>query len=253
MTHTEKPIPIPREAATTALRSVLSYEKDPQSPKTQRELTEALVLIMRSLPEAEQAALMRILERERRTTPKGRRSSPKRLPYTVPTTRPHAVEPEPASQKEASSIDPSHSSAREQLLSNAYERRMQLARQGELLTSDEIQQRLGVTRQAISKRLRAGTLFYVDGPQGVRYYPAFFAQADVDQNAVRLVAKTLGDLTGASKWAFFTSPRVSLGGLSPVEILRGKRPGLQPGYAKGEQERIGVDTILRAAKAATEA
>ena len=252
MTHSEKTALISPEAAATALRSVLRYEQDPQSPETQQELNEALLLIMRSLPKAKQAALARVLELEKRAALKAQRQSPQRLPYSVPRTRSYPVEPETTTQ-EAPGLDTSLSTATEQLLSNAYERRMQLARQGELLTSDEIQQRLGVTRQAISKRLRAGTLFYVDGPQGVRYYPAFFAQADVDQNAVRLVAKTLGDLPGASKWAFFTSPRVSLGGLSPVEILRGKRPGLQPGYAKGEQERIGIDTILRAAKAATEA
>ena len=252
MTHTEKPVPMSREAAATALQSVLRYEQDPQSPETRRELTEALLPILRSLPQAEQAKLVKALESATRTTGKARRPGPKRLPYTVPKAVPRTVEPEPATEN-ASNIDALPSTAREQLLSSVYGRRAQLARQGELLTSEEIQQQLGVTRQAISKRLKAGTLFYVDGPQGLRYYPAFFAQGGLDQGAARLVTKALGDLPGASKWAFFTSPRVSLGGLSPVEILQGKRPEPHPGYAKGEHERIGVDTILRAAKAAAEA
>src|SRR5690606_20268878 len=107
------------------------------------------------------------------------------------------------------------------MLREAYAQREQLAERGELLRTEQLAEQLGVSRQAISKRLQTGTLFYVDGPQGVRYYPSFFARANLDQSKLRMVSRALGGMSGASKWLFFTTPRVSLGELTPLQVLEG--------------------------------
>ncbi|QEI07716.1 hypothetical protein FXN63_19130 [Pigmentiphaga aceris] len=139
------------------------------------------------------------------------------------------------------------------LSEQTYARRRALVDKGELLTSADLIARVDITRQALSNRLAAGSIFYVDGGRNERYYPAFFADATLDTKAVRKVTKALGNLPGASKWLFFTSPRESLGDLTPLDVLAGKRPAAKPGYAAGELERIGLDTVLRAAAAAAEA
>jgi len=139
------------------------------------------------------------------------------------------------------------------LSEHTYARRRALVDKGELLTSADLIERVDITRQALSNRLAAGSIFYVDGGRNERYYPAFFADAALDTKAVRKVTKALGDVPGASKWLFFTSPRESLGGLTPLEVLAGKRPVAKSGYASGELERAGLDTVLRAATAAADA
>ena len=139
------------------------------------------------------------------------------------------------------------------LSEQTYARRRALVDKGELLTSADLIERVDITRQALSNRLAAGSIFYVDGGRNERYYPAFFADAALDTKAVRKVTKALGDLPGASKWLFFTSPRESLGGLTPLEVLAGKRPAAKAGYASGELERVGLDTVLKAATAAADA
>ena len=139
------------------------------------------------------------------------------------------------------------------LSEHTYARRRALVDKGELLTSADLIERVDITRQALSNRLAAGSIFYVDGGRNERYYPAFFADAALDTKAVRKVTKALGDLPGASKWLFFTSPRESLGGLTPLEVLAGKRPTAKAGYASGELERVGLDTVLKAAVAAADA
>lgn len=139
------------------------------------------------------------------------------------------------------------------LSEHTYARRRALVDKGELLTSADLIERVDITRQALSNRLAAGSIFYVDGGRNERYYPAFFVDAALDTKAVRKVTKALGDLPGASKWLFFTSPRESLGGLTPLEVLAGKRPAAKAGYASGELERIGLDTVLKAAAAAADA
>ena len=88
-----------------------------------------------------------------------------------------------------------------------------------LLPGAELCIRLGVTPQALSAALKARRMFALRGPSGDYVYPAFFADRRQDRQVLEKVSKTLGDLPGAAKWDFFTSPRLSLGGKSPLEAL----------------------------------
>lgn len=159
----------------------------------------------------------------------------------------------PAVRRAGDKVDDEVGDVPVSLNEQSYARRLALVDKGELLSSADFIERVDITRQALSNRLAAGSIFYVDGGRNERYYPAFFADAGLDTKAVRKVSKALGELPGASKWVFFTNPRESLGGLTPLEVLAGKRPAAKLGYASGELERVGLDTVLKAAIAVADA
>lgn len=105
--------------------------------------------------------------------------------------------------------------------------------EGRLLTSTALAERLQITTQALGKAVQSKRMFTLDGPSGRNVYPAFFADPRCNREHIERVSQALGDWPGPSKWEFFTSPRESLNGLSPIEAL-----------ARGE-----LDQVLRAAAA----
>ena len=102
-----------------------------------------------------------------------------------------------------------------------------------LLSGPELRVRLAVTPQALSAALKARRLFALRGASGEYVYPAFFADPRHDRHTLEKVSKILGDVPGAANWDFFTVPRLSLGGKSPLQAL-----------AKGK-----LDAVLAAARA----
>lgn len=102
-----------------------------------------------------------------------------------------------------------------------------------LLSGALLREKLQVTPQALSAALKARRLFALRGPSGEYAYPAFFADPRHDRQVLEKVSKALGSLPGAAKWDFFTVPRLSLGGKSPLDAL-----------AKGK-----VDAVMAAALA----
>ncbi len=117
------------------------------------------------------------------------------------------------------------------------ERREEQLASKELLTSAEFRERIGFTPQALSAAVKAKRMFSLQGASGTAVYPAFFADRMLDRPVLERIAKALGDLPGASKYFFFTSPRISLGGKSPLQAL-----------AKGK-----IEEVLKAAQAFVEA
>ena len=102
----------------------------------------------------------------------------------------------------------------------ALARRQQLRDKGELLTSAEICARLGISRQALSKAVRDRRMFWLDGACGSQWYPSFFADAATSRRNVEQVSVALADLPGAMKWQFFTTPKHSLAGQTPLAAIR---------------------------------
>ncbi|MDR6382137.1 hypothetical protein [Paraburkholderia caribensis] len=126
--------------------------------------------------------------------------------------------------------------------------RLKLAAEGKLLELAQFRERSGLSRQAIQQQINSEALFTVDGPEDVTYYPAFFADTQCDQATVRRVARALKGLAGGSKWIFFTSPRLSLDGLTPLEVIRGAT------FERHDEGRtggtgVGLPAVLRAAAA----
>jgi hypothetical protein len=51
------------------------------------------------------------------------------------------------------------------------------------------------------------------------YIPAFFLVEQIRRKGLAKVVRTLGDLTGWSKWKFFTTPIWALDDLTPLQAL----------------------------------
>ena len=115
------------------------------------------------------------------------------------------------------------------------QRKLDLATK-KLLSGAVLREKLQVTPQALSAALKTKRLFALRGPSGEYAYPAFFADPGHDRHVLEKVSKALGSLPGAAKWDFFTVPRLSLGGKSPLDAL-----------AKGK-----VDAVMAAALAYAE-
>lgn len=104
---------------------------------------------------------------------------------------------------------------------------------GRLVSGAQLRQKLQISAQALSAALKKTRIFAVLGPSGEYLYPAFFADQKFDRRALERVSQTLGQLPGASKWDFFTTARLSLGGKTVLQALE-----------KGK-----VDAVLDAANA----
>jgi deoxyribodipyrimidine photolyase-like uncharacterized protein len=88
----------------------------------------------------------------------------------------------------------------------------------ELLDSSNFTKRLNWTRQALSKALRANRVFFLEA-RGDRYFPAFFTDPRHERRHLEAVSRMLGDVPGGGKWLFFTTPKGSLSGLTPIQAL----------------------------------
>lgn len=92
----------------------------------------------------------------------------------------------------------------------------------QVLTPAVFADRMGWSRQALSKALAAHRVFFLES-EGRRYFPAFFADARYERRHLEAVARLLGELPGGAKWLFFTTPKGSLSRLTPLQALeRGK-------------------------------
>ena len=86
-------------------------------------------------------------------------------------------------------------------------------------SSGEICDALGFTRQSLNKAVQENRMFYLQ--QGHRrYYPVFYADSRLSRPVLEDITRVLGDLDGAQKWQFFTRPKGSLSGKTPLEALQ---------------------------------
>lgn len=110
--------------------------------------------------------------------------------------------------------------------------RVAMEQSGDLITADELASRLEVSTQAISKALRAGRLFALEGAGRRLLYPAFYADGKVSRRELENVTRALRDLPASSKWQFFSYPKASLDGLTPLQALqRGDRTAVMAAAA----------------------
>jgi hypothetical protein len=125
-----------------------------------------------------------------------------------------------------------------------------------MLDANDFAARAGISDQTVRNWEKAGKLFSVLGPMRSRgrLYPAFQLRPSVRDSPLERILEELGDLDGASKYQFFTTPVEHLAGLSPLDVLRGTvLTGDTPERARRllsleTSERTAA--VLRAAKAA---
>ena len=94
----------------------------------------------------------------------------------------------------------------------------ELAASGQLVGLGRMGELLGVTPQAVLDAEASCRIFSLEGANGA-LYPAFYASARLDRALLDEVSSRLDHLSGPSKWQFFTTPRLSLGGQTPIEAL----------------------------------
>jgi hypothetical protein len=104
--------------------------------------------------------------------------------------------------------------------------RKALIAKGDIVGSAQLTAALGITRQGLNKSLHARRIFALE-LGGEQYYPVFYADPQFDRRKLEKVSQALGDLPGWSKWQFFTTPKVSLGRITPLQAL-----------AKGSYEEV---------------
>ncbi|WMY11082.1 hypothetical protein [Paraburkholderia phenoliruptrix] len=117
---------------------------------------------------------------------------------------------------------------------------------GRLLRAEIFCEALGITDQKLSKRVAKGRVFSVE-VGGAQYYPAFFLANGLNRKDLSRVARRLGGIAGWSKWGFFTEPKESLGGLTPLQsLLHGdvKRVLRAAKAAVGHAQNLGKGNVL---------
>jgi len=128
-------------------------------------------------------------------------------------------ETRPNSRSEPAGVPDDNQAFMDKLYQQSLASRARQVEDGLLLTSSDICSRRQITRQALSRAVKDGRVFWLDGPSGTQLYPHFFAKSKLERSAFEKVSRALGAVPGASKWQFFTTPKRSLGGISPVEAL----------------------------------
>lgn len=88
-----------------------------------------------------------------------------------------------------------------------------------LITYREFANRVCWSAGQLNRALSMRSVFSVE-IEGEQRIPAFLADPAFVLKEVRAVCRLLGDLSGSSKLQFFTSPKGSLAGRTPLEALR---------------------------------
>lgn len=120
--------------------------------------------------------------------------------------------------------------------SSALRARIKLVGKRELLPPGDLRDLLGISRQALNNALHAKRIFSLE-VGGENFYPAFYGDARLDRRKLERVTKALEEVGGWSKWQFFTTPKGSLGGLTPLEALRKGKVSEALRAAEGFAER----------------
>jgi len=97
--------------------------------------------------------------------------------------------------------------------------RLKLVERKEILPADEFAEAMEISRESLGKLVDTRRLFVLE-VAGEIYYPAFYLQQDIDRKKLERVSRALGDISGWSKWWFFTTPKGSLSDKTPLQALK---------------------------------
>jgi hypothetical protein len=122
------------------------------------------------------------------------------------------------------------------LMRGVERRRQLLAMEEGTASGQEFADALGISRQAIDKRRRAGDLLAVPTGSGDWRYPLWQLKEGRVLPGFEEVMVALGELSPWSRMDFFLSPNERLGGRRPLDVLR-----------KGDREE--VDLVIQSARA----
>jgi|KBSMisStandDraft_5_1062788.scaffolds.fasta_scaffold502751_1 hypothetical protein len=85
----------------------------------------------------------------------------------------------------------------------------ELVSEGEILSPVEFQRRMGWSAEDVKLAELARRVFALES-DNVKAYPAFYSDPRYAREQLEAITVALGDLSGGSKWVFFTTPKGSL-------------------------------------------
>lgn len=89
---------------------------------------------------------------------------------------------------------------------------------GELVDEHSLVARLGWDTRQLEAAIASHRIFFLEC-DGSRCFPAFFCDEVYDPRQVQSVSEELGSVTAGGKWQFFSTPKGSLGGCTPLMAL----------------------------------
>lgn len=107
----------------------------------------------------------------------------------------------------------------EQLAVQAINTRTQLEKLGLIIPAEELARRLGVSPELVWAAQAKGRIFTLETSDGRKLFPAFFANPALAGEELEAISTQLADLSDSGKWQFFTTPKFSLRGQTPLEAI----------------------------------
>lgn len=105
-----------------------------------------------------------------------------------------------------------------------------------LVPIDQFRVEAGLSARALDAILLTEQMFAVE-LNGQTFVPSFYLDKRYGRRRLASVSRELGGLSGGSKLQFFTTPKGSLGGRTPLEALAGGDAVLVRRAAQGFVER----------------
>jgi hypothetical protein len=95
---------------------------------------------------------------------------------------------------------------------------------------------MAISPAAAAKAVSEGRLFFVV-QGGQRCYPSFFLDRAYERRHLSSVVKLLAAVDDVAKWLFFTTPKGSLGAMTPLAALQQRRFASVKRTAEGFAQR----------------
>ena len=105
-----------------------------------------------------------------------------------------------------------------------------------LIAADKFADEAGLSPADLDKALRANRIFAIE-LSGKSFIPAFFLDARFERRHLHSICRVLGDLHSGSKLQFFTTPKGSLSGRTPLDALADRSVAAVRRTAQGFVER----------------
>ncbi|OAJ62796.1 hypothetical protein A6V36_20740 [Paraburkholderia ginsengiterrae] len=107
---------------------------------------------------------------------------------------------------------------REHYWQQALVARREMVANGELLTPTEFKKRIGLSEKRLARLVEDGSVFGVDVDE-TEYFPALLADPLLNRKRLQIICRTIVPAEPMGRLGFLSSPRGSLGGRRPVEML----------------------------------
>lgn len=109
-------------------------------------------------------------------------------------------------------------SARSRMAFAVIDKWPELLATGQVIEASEICKQLGISAEVLDRAIVSGRLFQLEYA-GKRYVPAFFSDRRFERNDLAAVSRSLARIPAGARWRFFTGPKASLSGRTPLQAL----------------------------------